>query len=1061
MNAKFFKRIIFWVFVIPFFVFGAILFIIYLKQDTIVQSQIAKLNTNYKGKIIVSDSHLAPFSNFPDISIKVDDVVIYEGKEPNSDIILDVADIYIGFNFWDIVASNYDIHSLIIEDGFFDLVHHSDGKTNLENALASSTANTNEEPLDIHLKKIALKNIDIHQREEATNTDVETFIFYAKGGFNANKDQVAAHVDSEFELNVIKDKDTSYFKHKHFEFHTDFVYHEKNGLLVFEPSGINMNHGDFQLEGSLDTKNNMTVDIAVSGSKPNFDMFIAFAPKALIPVLERYENAGKIYFNATLKGPTSKGRQPLIDVNFGAAEAYLENFSKTKRIDKVGFSGHFTNGKDRSLQSMEFSLTDITANLEKGNFIGNVLVKNFEAPEIDMQLDADFDIPFIVSFLNLTEVKGAKGSVEMKLKFHDIIDLNNPQKTLNDLNQAYYAELKIEDLAFESSELPAPLKDLDAHIEMNGKQAQINEFNALFGNSSISITGALTDLPAIVHRSETLVSAQLEIKSDILDIAELTKYSKVDSLGINERIENLSLAFSFNALGNAFTEFKHIPKGEFFIDNLYADLKYYPHTLHDFHADILVKDDDLNIIDFTGFIDESDFHLNGLIYDYGAWLQEDLNDTVDFDITLKSDLLKFENLFTYQGENYVPKEYRHEEIENLEFHLKSKLHYKTNRLQSIQVQLDKFEGKMHVHPLRFENFNGKFLYKDDHLIIEDFKGKMGNTKFNIGMNYYLGEFESIKKRDNSFQLTSDYIDFDALSNYNLKVAKQSEAKPMLKNNTADVAEHAEAFNIYELPFTDMQFNVAIDHFVYHKLDLKNIIGQLRTTQNHFIYLDTININAAGGNIALNGFFNGSDSKHIFLEPNLKITNADLDQLLFKFENFGQDVILSENLHGKLNTNITGKIRVYPDLAVDLDQSEVHIDAQILKGRLENYDPVMMLSDYFGDKNLTKIKFDTLQNHMDIVKGKITIPNMTIESTLGHMDISGTQNMNDEIDYFVRIPLSVVLKATRNKIFGSKENDGKTDDEIIKLNTNKKTRYINLNIKGTIDNYDIKMGKEER
>jgi hypothetical protein len=1061
MRAKFLKRIVFWVFLIPLFVFGVMLFLIYVKQDSIVQSQIATLNTNYKGKITVSDSHLAPFSNFPDISIKIDHVVMYESKESNSDVILDVADIYIGFNFWDIIAGNYDIHSLIIKDGFLDVVHHTDGKTNLENALTSSVENTNEAPLEIHLKKIELNNLDIHQREEATNMDVETLIYWAKGGFNAGNNQIAAHVDSEFELNVIKDLDTTYFKHKHFEFHTDFVYNEKNGILVFEPSGITMDHGEFQLQGSVDTKNNMTVDMAVSGSKPNFDMFIAFAPTALIPVLERYENGGKIYFNATLKGPTSKGRQPLIDVNFGAAEAYLENFSKTTRIDKMGFSGHFTNGKARNLQTMEFSLTDITANLENGNFVGNLLVKNFEAPEIDMQLDADFDIPFIVSFLNLKEVKDAKGSVAMKLKFHDIIDLNNPQKALNDLNQAYYAELKIEDLAFNSSDLPAPLKDLDAHLEMNGKQAQINEFNIIVGNSSVSMTGTLTDLPAIVHHSETLVSAQLEIKSDVLDIAELTNYSKADSIGINERVENLSLAFSFNALGNAFTEFKHVPKGEFFIDHLYANLKYYPHTLHDFHADILVKDDDLNIVDFTGFIDESDFHLNGLIYDYGSWMQENLNDTIDFDITLKSDLLKFDNLFTYQGENYVPKDYRHEEIENLELHLKSTLHYKTNTLSSTQVQLDKFEGKMHVHPLRFENFNGKFQYKDDHLMIQDLKGKMGRTTFKIGMNYYLGEDESIKKRDNSFQLTSDFIDFDALSNYNLKVAKRSDTTSLSKNKTADVPEHAEAFNLYELPFTDMQFNVDIDHFVYHRLDLKDIKGQLRTTQDHFIYLDTISLNAAGGHIALNGFFNGSDSKHIFLEPNLKITNADLDKLLFKFENFGQDVMLSENLHGKLNTNITGKIRVYPDLAVDLDQSEVHIDAQILKGRLENYDPVMMLSDYFGDKNLTKIKFDTLQNHMDIVKGKITIPNMTIESTLGHMDISGTQNMNNEIDYYVRIPLSVLMKATRNKIFGTKENDGKTEDEIIKLNTNKKTRYINLNIKGTIDNYDIKMGKEKR
>jgi len=1063
MKSKFFKRIVFWILVIPFLVFASILLLAYTKQDAIVQAQIAALNTNYKGKIVVGDSHLAPFAGFPDISIKIDDVVVYESKEANATIILDVADIYIGFNFWDILIGNYDIHSLIIEDGFFDVVLHPDGKTNLENALASHAENADKKPLDIHLQKIELKTLAIHQREEATNRDIETFIYWAKGGFNTSNGEIATHIESEFELNVIEDGDPTYFKDKHFKLNIDLIYNETNGLLVFKPSAITMEHGDFKLEGSIDTKNDVTVDLAVSGTKPSFDMFIAFAPTALIPVLERYENAGKIYFNATVQGPITKGRQPFIDVKFGAAEVYLENFAVNKRIDKMAFSGHFTNGEARSLQTMEFSLTDITANLEKGNFIGSIKVRNFESPEIDMQLDANFDISFIASFLNLTEVEDVKGSVEMKLKFHDIIDLNNPENVLNDLNQAYYAELKIEDLAFNSKELPSPLKDLDVHLIMNGKQVQLDKFNISLGNSDLSITASLSDLPAIIHHKQTPVRAELQIKSNVLDITALTNFALADSLGlkVNERIEHLSFAISFNALGNAFTEFEYLPKGAFFVDELYADLKHYPHTLHDFHVDVLINENDLNITDFTGFIDESDFHINGIIYDYSSWMQNVLNGDVDFDLTLKSNLLKFDNLFTYQGENFVPKDYRHEEIEDLELHLTSTLHYETNTLSSVKVQLDKFEGKMHVHPLRFENFNGLFQYKDDHLMVQNFKGKMGLTKFEIDMNYYLGNDESIKKRDNSFSLKAAYIDFDALSNYNTNTTRQSDTKLVPKNKSADVPAHAEAFNIYELPFTDMQFNIDVGHFIYHRLDLKNILGQLRTTQDHYIYIDTISLDAAGGHIALNGYLNGSDPKHIYFKPKLKILDIDLDKLLFKFENFGQDVILSENLHGKLNTSITGNIRIYPDFVVDLDQSEIHLDVQVLGGRLENYDPVMMLSDYFGDKNLAKIKFDTLQNHMDIVNGKITIPKMTIESTLGHMDISGTQNMDDEIDYYLRIPLKMLMKATRNKVFGVEENDASTEDEIAESDAKKKTFYLNLNITGTLSDYRIKIGKDKK
>jgi len=119
-------------------------------------------------------------------------------------------------------------------------------------------------------------------------------------------------------------------------------------------------------------------------------MLIAFAPNDIIPVLERYKNAGKIYFNAMVQGPTLNQQTPFFDVNFGASEAFLENTDKGRRVNDMGFKGHLTNGDERSSRTTTFSLEDMTAKLEKGKFLGNVVINNFDEPEVDMQLDADF-----------------------------------------------------------------------------------------------------------------------------------------------------------------------------------------------------------------------------------------------------------------------------------------------------------------------------------------------------------------------------------------------------------------------------------------------------------------------------------------------------------------------------------------------------------------------------------------------------------------------------------------------------------------------------------------------
>lgn len=1066
-KRKFWWRAIALILLLPILLMSALGLYLYSNQDDIIQNEIAILNTQFDGFISVGDTHLSLLQNFPELSFKIDDVRIYESKKDNAPIIIDVEDIFLGFNMWDIANGNYTIKSLLVENGFLNIIVHKDGTLNIQNALTSeNNSNTDNAVTDIYLNSIQLRNLDIHKLDEKAQTDLETFVHKASGGFVRDGNLISSSVDTEFTMNLIDHGDTTYIHNKHFKLDTDVSLDQATGILTINPSDVQMEHGDFKLEGTVDTKHEVDLDLTVNGTKPNFDMLIAFAPSDLVPLLERYQNAGKIYFNAVVKGPTLYEQAPFIDVQFGADEAFLENTERGKRVKDLGFKGHFTNGSNCNLRTMQFSIEDISAQLEEGNFLGSVVVTNFEEPEVDMEVTSNFNLEFMAGFLNLSQINDVSGEVSLAMNFHDIIDIDHPEVALNNLDRAYYSELKVRDLSLSSEELPAPLEHLNAHVSMIGKEAIINQFDLVFGKSDVSLTGFLSDIPAILHHTDTPVKAHLEIESNNIDIAEITKYSQVDGtgiIGVNEQVKNLSLGLSFTSSAKAFTESAYLPKGEFFVDSLNAQLKHYPHKIHDFHADILIEDEDLNIVDFTGFIDDSDFHFNGNIHDYKFWMQEQLDGNVDLDITLTSDLLQLEDIFAYRGENYVPKEYRHEEFENLSLHLNSSLHYDQSKLQAIDIDLDRLDTKMLLHPMRFQDFEGHFHYEQDHLSVENFMGKMGRTVFDIDLNYFLGKDERNKKRDNYLDLAANYIDYDQLFNFDLASVKSNVEDTL---NSTVSKKHEEAFNLYELPFTDMKFNVNVDHFIHNKIDLQNIIADLRTTKNHFIHVDTLMMKAAGGDFRMSGYFNGSDPKNIYLKPNLVTEKVAIDKLLFKMENFGQDHLVSENLKGLISSQIEGNIKVYPDLVPDLSKSQIQIDLEVLNGQLQNYEPMLMLSDYVGDKNLRNVRFDTLRNRIDIHNGHISIPNMTIESTIGHMDISGSHDINQNIEYYLSIPWKTVKKAARYKLFSKKNKDGgvvnqEKEEDIIELDSTKKVRYLNLKIHGSVDDYKISVGKKKK
>jgi hypothetical protein len=1045
------KRIIIALFLIPVLLFGTAVAIFYAKQDAIIQELLKTANEDFKGEIRIGDSHISPFENFPHISIDIDHLKVYETKDVSQTPVIELADIYLGFDLITLLKGNMNISSIKLKNGAIHVIQRENGEFNIVNAfMPVKEVESAAEEFHLDLKSVALENIDITKINEGNKITVEAFVHQAHTKFKTSDEHLMIDVDSKFLLNVIKDKDTTFFKHKHVEFDTKLDFYKKENRLVISPTSVDLEHVLFDVEGQVAFHQDMDLDIKINGHKPNFDMFLAFAPEELVPVLKKYDNQGKIFFEALIKGKMNTTQMPHIDVMFGVEKAFLHNTETNKRLDDLAFKAHFTNGDSAKLSTMKFSLTDFTSRPEAGVFSGHLIVKNFAAPEIDTKIISDFDLDFLSKFLNLKDIKELRGKVKLTMNFRDVIDLEHPERAIEKLNESYFTELNVTGLGFKANFFHLPVENLNVHATLEGHEARIKKFELKTGGSDLSIDGSISDLPAIIHHSKDPVKAFLNIKSNMLNIAELT--AGKNKTPVDEQIQNLSMKLTFKSSARAFTESPNLPVGEFFIDDFYAKMKHYPHTLHDFHADVLIDSSDFRIIDFKGEIDKSDFHFSGKLKHYDLWFApKPQGDTrIDFDLT--SNLLRLEDLFAYKGENYVPEDYRHEELQDFKLHGHVFMHF-NDGLKSTDLYLDQFTSKMKSHHYKFEKFKGRVHIENEHIVIKNFSGKLGKSEFKLDLDYYLGKDKAIKNRDNHLGLTASHLDLDELFMFN----------PPPANATAAPADHEKGFNIYEVPFTDMTFDVKIDHLRYHRYLIDNFKGRIRTTENHFIHIDTLSMLAADGKINLRGYFNGSDKDKIYFSPVMKFDHVDLDKLMWKFENFGQDHFVSENIHGTLSGKVTGKLHMHRDMVPIIDDSEIHMDVEVVNGKLEKYAPLTAMADYFKDKNVAKVLFDTLRNHIDMNKGTLSFPMMTINSSLGFIEVSGKQDMNLNMEYYFKIPMKLVTGVAKQKLFGSasKEDiDPEQDDQIVYKDNTKKIRYVNLKLSGNSENYKISLAKEK-
>jgi hypothetical protein len=235
------------------------------------------------------------------------------------------------------------------------------------------------------------------------------------------------------------------------------------------------------------------------------------------------------------------------------------------------------------------------------------------------------------------------------------------------------------------------------------------------------------------------------------------------------------------------------------------------------------------------------------------------------------------------------------------------------------------------------------------------------------------------------------------------------------------------------------------------------------TANQHLFLDTLVMDIAGGSINASGQFDGSNPQKIMLHSKIDAEDVDIEKLLLKLDYLGQDYVINKNLRGSLSGQVETDMQIHPDLTPVMENTRARIDLEILNGVLVNFAPMQALSAYFGDKNLTMVRFDTLRNTLTFKNGVLFIPDMNINSSLGYMEIAGQQSMDTHMEYFLRIPLKLVTQVGFHMLFGKKKEEVDPDqvDAIEYRDKEKKIRFMNLKITGTPDDYKVALGKGKK
>lgn len=1045
--------------------------VLYSQQQRLINLAIKELNKQLPGELVIGGSTISPFQNFPYISIGLKDIKFFATKQKTGRPMYQVEKLYVGFSLPDILRQKYNVKVIFLKKGHLDIVRDNNGNLNIVEANriqqdTISTAAAESAALDLDIKKIVLRDLDIDFTDRPSGQHIHTRIDKIKTAFRADGKQLFADFTGGMIADYTTPADTSLFRNKHLNADFTVTYDQARDFVTLSKGNLKLEDFSFSVSGTADLKNGNNVDFKIKGDKPDIGQLVSFAPPSVAEQLKLFKYDGRLYFDGIVKGRLSGEQMPLIQVKFGCENGWLLNAKSEKRVDSLGFKGYYTNGAEHSMKTSELHLTNMSAIPEKGIFKGNFVMKNFDDPKMVMQINSELELEFIGAFLGIPDLQRITGHISMKMDFNELVDMTLPETSMGKLKEGIQSELKVSDLTFRIPNYPHIIHNLNLHADMKNGYVKLDTLSFYFGNSDFAMNGSLSDLPALFHKQEKPVQVTFNARSKRMIMKELLSYDTAVARKAKEEIYNFNIGL---ALETSVKELQHpnpLPRGKFKLEKLYASFKEYPHAFHDFGAELNINDTALLLRNFGGMIDSSDILFSGRVVNYKLWFDKVMKGRTQVAFDLKSKRLAMRDVLGPISSKYVSKDYHKEVAAGLWLRAKADLRY-DSVFRFAKVKLANVSGELKEHKIKVDSIRGTIkVGADKFLRLDTLTGRIGKTDFDISMRLYMGKDTVKRKKENFLQFTSHNLDLDQLTNYKLTANEDEEtvvAAPAVTRTVVKDSAHASSFNIFNIPFIDFRATVNIGRIKYHRLWLRNVVSNVRMQTNQHLYLDTLGMGIADGQIGMRGHFNGTDPKKIYFRSRIRAFDVDLEKLMLKLDHFGQDYVINKNLKGRLNGQIRSRIQLHPDLTPIIDNCEAELDVAIHNGSLVNFAPMQAMSSYFKDKNLNIVRFDTLRNKLSLKNGVLHIPNMNINSSLGFMEISGKQNLDMTMEYYMRIPMKMVTTVGFQSLFGRKKEEVDPDqvDAIEYRDKDKKIRFMNIKVTGTPDNFKVGLGKAKK
>jgi len=486
--------------------------IMVFKED-IKSYALAEANKYLNKRVHIGYIDVGIWRSFPDLTLSFDDVLIHSKFDnlQTSDTAIFAKKIYLRFNPLDFFGSKLDVHRIDIERAQLNLKILKNGSVNYD--FLKPSEDTTVTPFEFNLKKINLKTTDFTFDNESTQQFYAAYFKTLEFQGSFNEKQFVLNAQTQFDIKTIQSKSLSLIENKKAKCDISIQMDQINDVFEIISAKLSINELPFLVKGRV---SNDSLDFYI-GAK-NLDLAKVATNFSLqeLEVVDEINGQGNVNFELFIKGSTEKTASPAIYANFDVSNGSLSNQGFS--LSQINLRGKYSNGVIDGKEQL--SLSTLQFHTLNENFVGSLIISDFEQPRLTGKADGLLDLKAIHRLFGPFSLQELSGNIALKGDFD--VRLNQPKTNQNDITiYDLRATLALHNISAQFINDQRKLNISNGEITIRNQFAGITDLVLSIDNSSLILDGQFDNL-ADYFNGDGNLSVDATVMSEALYLDDLS-----------------------------------------------------------------------------------------------------------------------------------------------------------------------------------------------------------------------------------------------------------------------------------------------------------------------------------------------------------------------------------------------------------------------------------------------------------------------------------------------------------------------------------------------------------